>query len=65
MHYFDETISTDDDIHICPVCGKLFRQPKAMYRHIMRAHPSGQQMAFDLQADLYRRWQQRIPRLDQ
>lgn len=65
MHYFDETVHTDDDIHICPVCGKLFHQPKAMYRHIMIAHPSGQQMALDLQADLYRRWQQRIPRLDQ
>ncbi|MGQ9888748.1 MAG: hypothetical protein ACUVSX_09700 [Aggregatilineales bacterium] len=65
MHYFDETIAADDDVHICPVCGKLFRQPKAMYLHIMRAHPSGQQMAFDLQADLYRRWQQRILRLDQ
>ncbi len=66
MHYIEQTAPTEgDDIHICPVCGKLFHQPKPMCRHIMRAHPSGQQLAFDLQADLYRRWQQRIPRVAQ
>lgn len=64
MHYFEEATYDENDVHICPICGKLYHQPKAMYRHIMRAHPVGQQMALDLQADLYRRWQQRIPHMD-
>lgn len=63
--YLDEYEDDIDGLHSCPVCNKLFIQEKAMYLHIMRVHPDGQRMAFDLQADMYIRWQERMPRVNQ
>lgn len=54
-----------DGLHVCPTCAKLFMEEKALYLHIMRVHTDGQQLAYDLEADLYRRWQNRLPRLEQ
>lgn len=54
-----------DGLHVCPICAKLYLEEKTMYLHIMRAHEDNQRMAFDLRADLYRRWQERIPRRSQ
>ena len=61
----DENVLDIEGLHVCPTCAKMYLEEKALYLHIMRAHGDGQQMAFDLQADLYRRWQSRLPRLDQ
>lgn len=63
--YPDEYDHDVDGLHSCPVCNKLFIEEKAMYLHIMRVHPDGQQMAFDFQADMYIRWQERMPRINQ
>lgn len=63
--YSEEHSAEVTGLHICPVCSKLFLQNKAMYLHIMRVHPDGQRLAFDLRADLYRRWQERVPRVNQ
>jgi hypothetical protein len=57
----DEHIEALESLHICPMCAKMFLEEKGLYLHIMRAHQDDQRLAFDLQADLYRRWQQRIP----
>lgn len=66
MHIrYDETHEELDGLHTCPVCQKLFLKEKNMYLHIMRVHPDGQQMAFDLHADMYIRWQERLPRMSQ
>jgi hypothetical protein len=52
-------------LHICPVCSKMFLEEKNLYLHIMRAHKDGQSLAYDLRADLYKRWQERVPRVEQ
>ena len=54
-----------DGLHVCPICAKMYMEEKALYFHIMQVHEDNQRMAYDLEADLYRRWQQRVPRYDQ
>jgi uncharacterized C2H2 Zn-finger protein len=62
---FTEDHDTEvNGMHVCPVCAKMFMEEKAFYGHIMCAHPDSQRMAHDMRADLYRRWQERIPRRD-
>ena len=51
-----------EDLHVCPVCTKMYMEEKALYLHIIKAHQDGERLAYDLRADLYRRWQERIPR---
>ena len=63
--YDDELEPEISGLHICPVCGKIYMEEKAMYLHITRAHQEAQRLAYDFQADMYRRWQNRLPRLDQ
>ncbi len=63
--HVDEEHEELEGLHSCPVCQKLFLKEKAMYLHIMRVHAHGQQMAFDLRADMYMRWQERLPRMSQ
>jgi hypothetical protein len=64
MYFPDDDHSDIDGLHSCPVCNKLFIQEKALYLHIMRVHPDGQRLALDLRADMYMRWQERLPRMD-
>jgi uncharacterized C2H2 Zn-finger protein len=52
----------EEGLHICPVCDKIFLDRKTMFGHILRAHEDGQRLAYDLKADLYERWQDRIQR---
>jgi hypothetical protein len=54
-----------EGIHLCPICRKLFLQEKALYRHVVQAHDDGQYLSFNLHADLYQRWQDRIPKCRQ
>lgn len=54
-----------EELSTCPVCHKLFLKEKSLYLHIMRVHPTNQQFACDLRADMYRRWQDRLPRMSQ
>ncbi|MBZ0288699.1 MAG: hypothetical protein K8I30_13865 [Anaerolineae bacterium] len=63
--FSEERESEVTGLHICPVCTKLFIQQKALYLHIMHVHQDGQRLAFDLRADLYSRWQERVPRVNQ
>lgn len=65
MQIYTSQPTDNDGLHICPVCGKLFLEAKSMFRHIMRAHPDSQTLAMDLRVDMYRRWQDRNPRLSQ
>jgi uncharacterized C2H2 Zn-finger protein len=51
-----------ENLHICPVCSKLFFNEKALYGHILQSHRDGQYMSYNMNADLYQRWQERIPR---
>lgn len=60
--YADKEYYEVDELSTCPVCHKLFLQEKSLYRHIMNAHPNGQELAVDLHADMYSRWQERLPR---
>jgi hypothetical protein len=60
--FVEDHVEEVDGLHVCPICAKMYLEEKAMYLHIMRAHQDGQRMAYDLRADLYRRWQERIPR---
>lgn len=46
----------------CPICQKLFTQEKPLYQHIVRVHGDGEYMSYSFQAQLYERWQQRLPR---
>lgn len=52
-------------LHVCPVCSKLFLSEKAMYLHIMRAHKDAHRLAYSLRADMYKRWRDRHPRVNQ
>lgn len=52
-------------IQFCPFCQKLFMQEKALYKHIVQAHSDREYMSHTFHADLYARWQDRIPRLEQ
>ena len=54
-----------DGIHVCPVCAKMYMEEKAFYFHIMTTHQEGEQLAHELEADLYRRGQNRLPRVNQ
>ena len=54
-----------DNVNTCPVCGKLFFNEKALYGHILHVHRDGQYMSYNLNADLYKRWQDRIARPQQ
>ncbi|MBZ0291365.1 MAG: hypothetical protein K8L99_02250 [Anaerolineae bacterium] len=60
--YVDKDYCEVDELSTCPICHKLFLQEKKLYLHIMHVHPHSQQFAFDLQADMYKRWQDRLPR---
>ncbi|MFO7322515.1 MAG: hypothetical protein DIU68_012345 [Chloroflexota bacterium] len=53
---------SSEPIMSCPVCQKLFLEEKQLYRHIVQAHQDGEYMSYTFQADLYERWQERIPR---
>ena len=57
----EDHITTLENMQFCPVCSKLCLEEKGLYLHIMRAHPEDQHLAYRLHADLYRRWQERIP----
>ncbi len=63
--FTEDHVDNVSGLHICPICAKIYLEEKPMYMHIMRAHQDGQRMAYDLRADLYRRWQERIPRSTQ
>ena len=63
--FTEDHVEAVETLHVCPICTKMYMEEKALYLHIMRAHADGQRMAFDLRADLYRRWQERIPRRNQ
>lgn len=65
MQYIEDHDRDITGIHACPVCNKIFFEEKAMYLHIMRAHRDNEQLAYDLRADLYQRWQKRMPRVSQ
>lgn len=54
-----------EELHVCPICRKFFIEEKSLYKHILDAHQDQQYMSFDLHADLYERWQGRIPRCNQ
>lgn len=56
-----ETDNLYDGPNLCPFCRKLFMQEKALYRHIVTAHADREYMSYNLHADLYHRWQERIP----
>jgi hypothetical protein len=58
-------LSSFEDLHVCPVCQKYFVEEKAMYQHVLQAHEDQQYMAYDMQADMYERWQDRHPRVEQ
>ncbi len=60
--FVEDHIEEVDGLHICPVCAKMYMVEKLLYQHIMIAHQDGERMAYDMQADLYRRWQERNPR---
>jgi hypothetical protein len=51
-----------EGIHVCPICRKMFTLEKELYRHVIHAHQDKQYMSYDLHADLYERWQERIPK---
>ena len=61
----EDHIANLENMLLCPVCAKIHTDEKGLYLHIMRAHPEDQRMAYDLHADLYRRWQKRSPQFDQ
>jgi uncharacterized C2H2 Zn-finger protein len=63
--FVEDHVTEVDGLHVCPVCAKMFLEERALYQHIIRAHQQGEQMAYDMRADLYRRWQERIPRYSQ
>ncbi len=63
--YSDADHTEITGIHICPVCSKMYLDKKAMYLHVMRVHPEGDRLAHYLRADLYKRWQERLPRVSQ
>ncbi len=54
-----------ETVQFCPFCQKLFMQEKALFKHIVQAHRNGEYMAYSFRADMYSRWQDRLPRLDQ
>jgi hypothetical protein len=56
---------SSDSLQFCPFCHKLFMQEKALYKHIVQAHRDGEYMSYTFHANLYARWQERFPRLDQ
>ena len=56
------TVIPLDELHLCPVCRKLFVQEKAMYHHILRVHRDREYLSYNLRAGLYERWQERLPR---
>jgi hypothetical protein len=60
----EDHIEALENLHLCPCCAKIFLEAKGLYLHIMRAHQEDQRYALDLQADLYRRWRQRLPEYD-
>lgn len=64
MFIEDQTLDVEG-LNICPVCAKMYMEEKALLLHVMHVHHDSQRLAHDLQADLYRRWQQRIPRYEQ
>lgn len=57
--------TTFEGLHVCPVCRKLYLREKELYLHILKAHQDGQYMAYTFRADLYQRWQNRIPKCKQ
>jgi uncharacterized C2H2 Zn-finger protein len=63
--YSDDRNMEVTGLHVCPVCSKMFLEAKSMYLHVMRVHPDGQRLAYNLRADLYKRWQERLPRISQ
>lgn len=62
MQKTDQDFGSLSELCTCPVCSKVFTNRKQMYLHIMKAHKDGQTLSYDFQADLYQRWQERIPR---
>lgn len=56
---------TADSIQFCPFCQKLFTQEKALFKHVLQAHRNGEYMSYSFHADMYARWQQRLPHMDQ
>lgn len=50
-----------DQLYICPICRKCFGEEKALYRHIIQVHDDKQYMSYDMRADMYQRWQNRLP----
>jgi hypothetical protein len=58
----EEHLAELESLHMCPVCAKMYLEEKGLYLHIMRAHQEDQRLAYDLRADLYKRWQERVPR---
>lgn len=65
MHKPDIVTTSFEELHVCPICRKFFTEEKLLYRHILQAHQDQQYMSYDMQADLYERWQDRIPRCSQ
>jgi hypothetical protein len=65
LMFVEDHVEAVESLHVCPACAKMFLEEKTLYLHIMRAHQDGQRLAYDLRADLYRRWQERIPRRNQ
>ena len=56
---------TAETVQFCPFCQKLFLQEKALFKHIVQTHRDREYMAHSFRADMYSRWQERLPRLDQ
>jgi hypothetical protein len=54
-----------EGLHLCPICRKLYTQEKALFRHVVLAHADGEYLSYNLRAELYERWQERIPRCNQ
>jgi len=54
-----------ESLHLCPICRKLYTQEKALFRHVILAHADGEYLSYNLRAELYERWQERIPRGNQ
>jgi uncharacterized C2H2 Zn-finger protein len=54
-----------ETVQFCPFCQKLFMQEKPLFKHIVDAHRNCEYMSYSFRADMYARWQERIPRLEQ